>query len=222
MNGVLIIDDEEGIRDLLEYNLNKHGFSVFTAENGMQGLEVLEQNSQEINLILLDMMMPIMDGFEMCKAVRAEEKYDELIICFLTARNEDYNQVAAFEAGADDYIAKPIKPGLLISKVKALLRRNIVKQTIELNRGLVVDKEKHLVVVDGTEIQLPKKEFILLSLLHSKPGIVFERSQILSAVWGDEIIVGDRTIDVHIRKLREKIGAEFIQTIKGVGYKFVE
>lgn len=222
MNGVLIVDDEEAIRDLLEYNLNKHGFSVFTAENGQQGLEVLEQNRQEISLILLDMMMPVMDGFEMCKKVRAEEKYEELIICFLTARNEDYNQVAAFDAGADDYIAKPIKPQVLISKVKALLRRSGAASTSKQVQAFVVDKERHLIIVDGIEIQLPRKEFTLLSLLHSKPGIVFDRSQILSEVWGDEIIVGDRTIDVHIRKLREKIGAEYIQTIKGVGYKFVE
>lgn len=223
MKGVLIIDDEEEIRELLEYNLQKHGFRTFVSENGEEGLKLLAENKSQIDLILLDMMMPVMDGFEVCKAVRNNSVYDNLLICFLTARNEDYNQVTALDAGADDYIAKPLKPKVLISRINALLRRNRVKKiSLSEEKGLVIDKERHIVIREGEEFHLPKKEFELLSLLYSKPGIVFKRSVILSSVWGNEIIVGDRTIDVHVRKLREKLGSKYIQTVKGVGYKFIE
>ncbi|HLW40254.1 MAG TPA: response regulator transcription factor [Brumimicrobium sp.] len=223
MKGILIIDDEEEIRELLEYNLQKHGFQTFASENGEEGLRVLAENKSQIDLVLLDMMMPIMDGFEVCKTIRANSMYDSLLICFLTARNEDYNQVSALDAGADDYIAKPLKPQVLISRINALIRRNNTHVSAsDEKRGITIDREKHIVVKNGEEFHLPKKEFDLLSLLYSKPGVVFKRNTILSVVWGNEIVVGDRTIDVHIRKLREKLGSEHIQTVKGVGYKWIE
>lgn len=221
MNSILIIDDEEDIRDLLEYNLKKEGFVVFTAKNGVEGIKVA--NSSKPDLILLDVMMPEMDGIEVCEALRANKITQNTLICFLTARSEDYSQIAGLDAGADDYVAKPIKPRVLISRIKALLRRNsnnTQKDEIQSKSGLVIDREKYTVIKDGKQIHFPRKEFELLALLASKPDKVFDRDIILEKVWGEGVIVGDRTIDVHIRKLREKIGDKYIKTIKGVGYKF--
>src|SRR5690554_2431920 len=195
MKGVLIIDDEEEIRELLDYNLKKNGFLTFMAANGKDGLASLVENKSKINLILLDVMMPIMDGIEVCELIRKDSKYDDVLICFLTARNEDYSQVAGLDAGADDYIAKPLKPKVLISRINALFRRNGLKQRkIEDSHGLTINREKYIVTLNGEVIQLPRKEFELLALLNSKPGVVFEREQLLSSVWGDGIVVGDRTI----------------------------
>lgn len=223
MKHVLIIDDEEEIRELLSYNLVKEGFEVSSAANGREGLEVLSNSQNNVDLILLDVMMPDMDGIEVCDTIRRSPKYDSVIICFLTARNEDYSQIAGLDAGADDYIAKPVKPKVLISRIHALLRRKSdgLKGAKDQPR-LSIDREKYLVSLEGNTIHLPKKEFELLALLASKPGKVFEREVILDTVWGKDIIVGDRTIDVHIRKLREKIGKNCIQTVKGVGYKYIE
>lgn len=219
MKHVLIIDDEEEIRELIAYNLRKEGFNISTAENGKVGFEKLKE--QQIDLILLDVMMPEMDGMEFCAQLRANAAFDRIIVCFLTARNEDYSQIAGLDSGADDYIAKPVKPRVLISRIKALLRRSEKNTTLpqELN-GLIINREEYVASLNGEKIHLPKKEFELLALLASKPGNVFERDVILDTVWGSDIIVGDRTIDVHIRKLREKIGDDFIKTVKGVGYKF--
>lgn len=224
MKGVLIIDDEEEIRELLEYNLTKHGFSCYLASNGKEGLELLEKHEDNIDLVLLDVMMPIMDGIEVCEIIRKNPVYDEILICFLTARNEDYSQVAGLDAGADDYIAKPLKPKVLISRINALLRRNNGRFRTPENEDsdLAIDRDKYLVTLKGESIHLPRKEFELLALLASKPGNVFDRESILTSVWGVDIVVGDRTIDVHIRKLREKIGAHYIQTVKGVGYRYVD
>ncbi|HLV41618.1 MAG TPA: response regulator transcription factor [Brumimicrobium sp.] len=223
MKGVLIIDDEEEIRELLDYNLKKNGFLTFMAANGKDGLASLVENKSKINLILLDVMMPIMDGIEVCELIRKDSKYDDVLICFLTARNEDYSQVAGLDAGADDYISKPLKPKVLISRINALLRRNSSRVRFEVGNGdLKINREKYIVTLKDEVIHLPRKEFELLALLNSKPGNVFEREEILSSVWGDGIVVGDRTIDVHIRKLREKLGTHYIQTVKGVGYRFVE
>ncbi|MEE4197249.1 MAG: response regulator transcription factor [Bacteroidales bacterium] len=222
---ILIVDDEPDILEFLSYNIQKEGFKVYTAGTGKEAIKI----AREINphLILLDVMMPEMDGIETCEIMRQDTKLQNTVIAFLTARGEDYSQIAGFEAGGDDYIAKPVKPKVLVSRIKALLKRfkpstkqeaeeKIIKQA-----NLVIDKEKYIVVKNGKELVLPKKEFELLVLLISKPDRVFTRDEIFSSVWGDNIIVGDRTIDVHIRKLREKIGEEHIKTIKGVGYKFV-
>lgn len=223
MKEVLIIDDEVEIRELLEYNLAKQGFSCYLASNGKEALAILEKKKELINLILLDVMMPVMDGVEVCEIIRKNPEYDGILICFLTARNEDYSQVAGLDAGADDYIAKPLKPKVLISRINALLRREKGKfRTRENKNILTVDREQYIVTLRGEPIHLPRKEFELLSLLASQPGKVFGREAILSAVWGTDIVVGDRTIDVHVRKLREKIGAHFIQTVKGVGYRYTE
>lgn len=220
MKHILIIDDEEEIRELISYNLEKEGFETSTAENGKVGFEKLKENN--IDLILLDVMMPEMDGIEFCTQLRSNPAFDRIIVCFLTARNEDYSQIAGLDSGADDYIAKPVKPRVLISRIKALLRRSetITTSAQELN-GLMINREEYVASLNGEKIHLPKKEFELLALLASKPGSVFERDVILETVWGADIVVGDRTIDVHIRKLREKIGDDFIKTVKGVGYKFV-
>lgn len=219
MKHILIIDDDDEIRDLIAYNLIKEGFQISTAENGRIGFEKLKE--RQIDLILLDVMMPEMDGMEFCAQLRANAAFDRIIVCFLTARNEDYSQIAGLDSGADDYIAKPVKPRVLISRIKALLRRSEKNTTLpqELN-GLIINREEYVASLNGEKIHLPKKEFELLALLASKPGNVFERDVILDTVWGSDIIVGDRTIDVHIRKLREKIGDDFIKTVKGVGYKF--
>src|SRR6218665_551701 len=220
---ILLVDDEPDIVEFLQYNLEKEGYKVFTAKDGLEGEEMAQKVSPA--LILMDVMMPRMDGIEACQNIRQDLQFDSPLIAFLTSRAEDYSQVAGFEAGADDYITKPIRPRLLISKVEALLRRagrtNGAPKEITTS-SLVVNREKFLVYTEETELQLPKKEFELLELLASRPGKVFTREQILSTVWGDETIVGERTIDVHIRKLREKLGESYIRTIKGVGYTFSE
>ncbi len=220
---ILLVDDEPDIVEFLQYNLEKEGYKVFTAKDGLEGVEMAQKLSPD--LILMDVMMPRMDGIEACQNIRQQLQLDSPLIAFLTSRAEDYSQVAGFEAGADDYITKPIRPRLLISKVEALLRRagrtNGAPKEITTS-SLVVNREKFLVYTEDAELQLPKKEFELLELLASRPGKVFTREQILSTVWGDETIVGERTIDVHIRKLREKLGESYIRTIKGVGYTFSE
>jgi two-component system alkaline phosphatase synthesis response regulator PhoP len=220
MAKILIIDDEEDIRELLSYNLKKEGFIVESAENGEAGLALL--SSFKPQLVLLDVMMPGMDGIEVCEAIRTKEGFQHTLVCFLTARNEDYSQIAGLEAGADDYVSKPIRPKVLISRIKALLRRKGNVDVPAENIGnLVINRDRYLVEKDGKEIHLPRKEFELLALLASKPNHVFERDFILDTVWGTDIVVGDRTIDVHIRKLREKIGNDSIKTVKGIGYRYV-
>ena len=220
---ILLVDDEPDILEFLSYNIRKEGYKVFTAKNGEEGVKLTQQLSP--SLILLDVMMPKMDGIETCQIIRKDLNITQPIIAFLTSRAEDYAQIAGFEAGADDYISKPIRPRLLLSKIESLLRRldkshGIVIES-EVN-SLKIDREKFLIELSGKQIILPKKEFELLELLASRPGKVFNREQILSIVWGNETIVGERTIDVHIRKLREKLGDEYIRTIKGVGYTFNE
>ena len=220
-NTILLVDDEQDILDFLQYNLEREGYKVLTALNGLLGVEMTQKHSPD--LILMDVMMPRMDGIEACHMIRKELQLSQPLIAFLTSRSEDYSQVAGFEAGADDYITKPIRPRLLISKVEALLRRANRKQSETIvTSKIIVNRERFLVLLDGQEIQLPKKEFELIELLASRPGKVFTRDQILGTVWGDETIVGERTIDVHIRKLREKLGESYIRTIKGVGYTFSE
>ncbi|TVR78534.1 MAG: DNA-binding response regulator [Chitinophagaceae bacterium] len=218
---ILLVDDEEDILEFIKYNLEKEGYEVATALNGKQSLEIAKKLKP--HLIILDIMMPEMDGIETCRELRTMPEFKNTLIAFLTARNEDYSQIAGFDVGADDYITKPIKPRVLVGRVKALLRR-ISENRSESENTIVgdieVDREKYLVYKKGQAIGLPKKEFELLSLLMSKPGKVFSREEILNKVWGKEIIVGDRTIDVHIRKLREKLGDDYFRTIKGVGYKF--
>ena len=222
---ILLVDDETDILEFVSYNLKKEGFEVFTASNGKEAiktaLEVLP------HLIILDVMMPEMDGIETCEEMRNIPELQTAVIAFLTARGEDYSQIAGFEAGADDYIAKPIKPKVLVSRVRALLRRTEHKGAAALpdsenTSSIIIDKQRYVVIKDGVEMEFPKKEFELLALLYSKPQKVFTRDEIFNTIWGDNVIVGDRTIDVHIRKLREKIGEEYIKTIKGVGYKFVD
>ncbi len=218
---ILLVDDEPDILEMIGFNLEREGFEVFTAPNGRKALELAKTHLPD--LVLLDVMMPEMDGMETCRELRDDARLKNTIIAFLTARNEDYSQIAGFDAGADDYISKPIKPRVLISRVKALLRRGTPVAVEAPKRelaGIVIDKERYVVYKDGVELSLPKKEFELLALLASQPGRVFTRENILSSVWGNDVIVGDRTIDVHIRKLREKLGDDFFKTIKGVGYKF--
>lgn len=227
---ILLVDDEPDILEFLSYNLKKEGFTVYTAQNGSEAIKI----SQEINpdLILLDVMMPEMDGIETCEKIREIPQFKNTIIAFLTARGEDYSQIAGFDAGADDYISKPVKPKVLISRIKALLKRSCRNENIAVDvneegkvlkfQNLEIDKERYLVVKGDEELALPRKEFELLILLASKPEKVFTRDEIYNFIWGENIVVGDRTIDVHIRKLREKIGEEHIKTIKGVGYKFVD
>lgn len=218
---ILLVDDEDDILEMIGFNLEEEGYDVETAKDGKEAVRKAERYKPD--LILLDVMMPEMDGMEACTEIRKQEGLNDTLIAFLTARGEDYSQIAGFEAGADDYIAKPVKPKVLISRVKALLRRPHFQKGEErsdIAGGVQVDKERFLVYKDGEEMSLPKKEFELLSLLLSKPGKVFGREEILSGVWGEDVVVGDRTIDVHIRKLREKLGSERIQTVKGVGYKF--
>ncbi len=220
---ILVVDDEADILEFLSYNLVKEGAKVYTADNGLAAIEIAR--SKKPDLILLDVMMPEMDGVETCMQLREKPDTKNIIIAFLTARGEDYSQIAGFEAGADDYITKPIKPRVLISRLKALLRRKESTVQTEGNadlKSLKIDRDRYVIVKDDVELNLPKKEFELLALLISVPGKVFTREVILSSVWGEDVVVGDRTIDVHIRKLREKIGSEHIKTIKGVGYKFEE
>lgn len=219
---ILLVDDEPDILDFLSYNLKKEGYTVFTANNGV---EAIEKAKKELpHLIVLDVMMPEMDGIETCRQMREIPSLNGSVITFLTARNEEYTQISGFDVGADDFITKPIKPRVFLSRVKALLRRYksdkpVASVIVDLG-DIKIDNEKHMVYKSGVAIELPKKEFNLLSLLSSKPGKVFKRENILDLVWGDEVVVGDRTIDVHIRKLREKLGEDYIKTVKGVGYKF--
>lgn len=224
MKTILIIDDEDDIREILGYNLKKEGFNVIDASNGKDGIELAKKHTPD--LVLLDVMMPEMDGIEVCEQLRSMPETENVCVCFLTARSEDYSQIAGLDAGADDYVAKPIKPKVLISRIKAILRRSSSKDSPEIqvatSSDLVIDRERYLITLKGEDIHLPRKEFELLALLVSKPGKVFERDFILDSVWGTGIIVGDRTIDVHVRKLREKIGGDYIKTVKGVGYKFKE
>lgn len=223
---ILLVDDEPDILTFLGYNIEKAGYEVHTSTNGRDAI----QKASEIrpHLILLDVMMPEMDGIETCEELRKSKLHENSIIAFLTARGEDYSQIAGFNAGADDYISKPIKPKVLISRIQALLKRVKIRDdqsqqetNMDEVMGIVIDRERFLVIKEGKELFLPKKEFELLTLLLSKPDKVFTREEIFSRVWGDNVIVGDRTIDVHIRKLREKLGVNYIKTIKGVGYKFL-
>jgi two-component system alkaline phosphatase synthesis response regulator PhoP len=217
---ILLVDDEQDILEFLSYSLKKGGYKIFTANNGKEGVEL--SKSLRPDLILLDVMMPQIDGIEACQMIRKDLHLEQPIIAFLTSRSEDYSQIAGLEAGADDYITKPIRPRLLTSKVESLLRRKKESKVALDNKELKIDREKYLIAYKGNEMLLPKKEFELLELLASKPGKVFNRDQILSLVWGDGAIVGERTIDVHVRKLREKLGNNYIRTIKGVGYTFNE
>ena len=218
---VLLVDDEPDIVELLKYNLEREGYQVFTALNGRDALKAAKLNRPD--LIVLDIMMPGMDGVEVCNQLRQQPEFKHTLITFLSARGEDYSQIAGFDAGADDYITKPVRPKVFISKVKALLKRSSSDrpdgQIMESN-GIKVDLEKVLVYLGDKEMQLPKKEFELLVLLMSKPGKVFKRDEIYGQIWGNELFVGDRTIDVHIRKIRQKLGVDCITTVKGVGYKF--
>ena len=217
---ILLVDDDADIIEIVQYNLLQEGYQIFTASNGKEAIAVAKKELP--HLIIMDVMMPVMDGMEACEQIRLLPELQNVIITFLSDRNEDYSQLAGFEAGADDYIAKPIKPKILVSKVKGLLRR--LKDQKEWNAtlnvaGLEINREEYKVIHQGRELVLPRKEFELLYLLASKPGKVFKREEILDSVWGNEVIVGGRTIDVHIRKLREKMGDDLFTTIKGVGYK---
>ena len=218
---ILLVDDEQDILEIVGYNLSQEGYQIATASNGKEA--VAKARKELPHLIIMDVMMPEMDGMEATEAIRKIPELSHVIIAFLTARSEDYSQVAGFDAGADDYITKPIKPKVLVSKVKALLRRlkdNDSQHVDTLNvGGIEINREEYKIIKDGIEIVLPRKEFELFYLLASKPGKVFKRDEILDKVWGNEVIVGGRTIDVHIRKLREKIGEELFKTVKGVGYK---
>lgn len=219
---ILVVDDEPDILDIVGYNLKKEGYEVYTASSGVEAIEVAEK--EEPHLIILDVMMLQMDGIECCEILRSKEMFRNTIITFLSARSEDYSQIAGFDAGADDYIAKPVKPKVLVSRVKALLKRynsSVTEIEEDETSGIYIDREAYVVVLeDKSKLQLPRKEFELLSLLMSHPGRVFSRDEIFSSLWGDDVIVGERTMDVHIRKLREKVGDHHIVTIKGVGYKF--
>jgi len=219
---ILLVDDEPDILEIVGYNLKNEGYQVYTANNGLKALKSAKKITP--NLILLDIMMPEMDGIETCEKIRAIKSLENTLIAFLTARNEDYSQVAGFDAGADDYITKPIKPKVLISKVKSLLRRLKAESQEDSSvkiGDITINRDEYLIFKGDKKIFLPRKEFELFSLLTSKPGKVFKRETILDSVWGNEVVVGGRTIDVHIRKLREKIGDNHFKTIKGVGYKFV-
>jgi two-component system alkaline phosphatase synthesis response regulator PhoP len=225
---ILLVDDEPDILEIVGYNLKNEGYTIFTAKNGVEALKVAK--AEIPHLIILDIMMPEMDGIEACEKIRATESLAHTLITFFTARGEDYSQVAGFNVGADDYITKPIKPKVLISKIKGLLRRvnkntGSVAKDQNLNQinvgGIIIDRDEYIIIKDGEKLSLPRKEFELFSLLASKPEKVFKRDDILNLVWGNEVVVGGRTIDVHIRKLREKIGDDYFKTVKGVGYKFV-
>lgn len=217
---ILVVDDENDILEFIQYNLKKEGYEVHLAHNGQEAIDIGKKVKPD--LILLDVMMPVMDGIEACKIMKSDSSFDKTFIVFLTARAEEYSEIAGFNAGADDYIAKPIKPRVLISRISAILRRKN-KEVVEAKLtvgNIIIDRETFLVYRGDQKIQLARKEFELLFLLASKPGKVFTREYILEKVWGDEVLVVDRTIDVHIRKLREKLGDEYIGTVKGVGYKF--
>ena len=217
---ILLVDDEQDILDFLKYNFEKEGFVIFTALDGLQAIEVAKENKPD--LIVLDVMMPHLDGMETCSLLRELPEFKDTLIIFLTARNEDYSEIAGFNAGADDYVTKPIRPKTLIARVQSLLKRKQKKEgkdTNEIRIGrLTINLDKRIVLLEGKEIFLPKKEFKILTLLASKPEYVFTREEIYSSIWGSSVIVGDRTLDVHIRKLRKNIGNDFIKTHKGIGY----
>ncbi|HSQ45453.1 MAG TPA: response regulator transcription factor [Lutibacter sp.] len=220
---ILLVDDEPDILEIVGYNLKNEGYKIYTAKNGIEAVESAKKH--EPHLIILDIMMPEMDGIEACEKIRATKGLENVLITFFTARSEDYSQMAGFDVGADDYITKPIKPKVLISKIKALLRRvddvsNTDAEKIKIG-DFIIDREEYVIIKNGEKMSLPRKEFELFALLASKPGKVFKRDDILNQVWGNEVVVGGRTIDVHIRKLREKLGDDNFKTIKGVGYKFV-
>lgn len=220
---ILLVDDEKDVLEFLKYNLEKEGYKVFCSNNGKDAIVVAKK--EQPDLIVLDVMMPEMDGIETCSEIRKIDSLKNVLIIFLTARNEDYSHIAGYDAGADDYISKPIRPKVFVSKLQALLRRahsSGVPEQIETVGGISIDRERYVVTQDGQEFSLPKKEFELLALLMSKQGRVFKRDEILNLIWGEDIIVGDRTVDVHISKLREKLGEKHIGTVKGVGYKFVD
>ncbi len=218
---ILLVDDEPDIIEILSFNLKQQGYKVFSASNGKEALVQVEKVKP--HLIILDVMMPVMDGIDTCEAIRKDKRNEEIIIMFLSARSEDYSHLAAFDVGADDYVNKPIKPKVLNSKVNALLRRFLNNNTnSEIVHGdLIINLDEYKVILKDKKILFPRKEFKLLSLLASQPNKVFKREFILETVWGNDVVVGDRTIDVHVRKLREKIGVNYIKTVKGVGYKFV-
>ncbi|MEN8815746.1 MAG: response regulator transcription factor [Nonlabens sp.] len=221
---ILLVDDEPDILEIVSYNLKNEGYQVYTAENGDEA--VRKAKKKKPDLIILDVMMPVMDGIEACEKMRKMSELDETIITFFTARGEDYSMIAGFDAGADDYITKPVKPRVLVSKVKSLLRRKENTEAVSSNilkiGDLIIDRDQYKIIFKKEEMILPRKEFELLSLLTTKPGKVFKREEILDVVWGNEVIVGGRTIDVHIRKLREKLGDDCFKTVKGVGYKYVK
>jgi len=217
---VLVVDDDQDILEMLSYNLNKEGYEVRSTDNGRSALEIAQDFIPD--LIILDVMMPEMDGIETCVEIRQLPALKDTLVAFLTARGEDYSQIAGFDAGADDYISKPIKPRVLLSRVQALIRRSgsgVASIATEQVGDIAINRDKYQVTKGGKEVPMPKKEFELLALLISKPGRVFTRDVILNKIWGNDVVVGDRTIDVHIRKLREKLGNETIKTVKGVGYK---
>ena len=220
---ILLVDDEPDVIEIIRYNLEQEGYNVNIAYNGKEALQKAQKNTP--HLIIMDVMMPEMDGIEACEEFRSDPTFNDTIIMFLTARGEDYSYVAAFDAGADDYVTKPIKPKIIVSKVKALLRRLKKEEEnqdkIQLGK-LIIDKEQYEVTHKGKTFSLPRKEFELLYLLASKPDKVLKREKIMEVVWGSDVVVGDRTIDVHIRKLREKVGDKYFKTVKGVGYKFVQ
>lgn len=222
---ILLVDDEPDVLEIVSYNLKNEGYQVLTAKNGIEAVKKAKKHKP--HLIILDIMMPKMDGIEACEKIRATKGLEHVLITFFSARGEDYSQVAGFNVGADDYITKPIKPKVLVSKIKALLRR-VKSAELKLSAlkkvdvgGIIIDREEYVIIKNGEKLSLPRKEFELFSLLASKPGKVFKRDNILDEVWGNEVVVGGRTIDVHIRKLREKIGENNFKTVKGVGYKFV-
>lgn len=220
---ILCVDDEPDILEILKYNLSNEGYQISTAKDGKSAVKKAKETHP--NLIIMDIMMPNMDGIEACEILRSDESFNDTLIMFLTARGEDYSYVAAYEAGADDYVTKPVKPKILLSKVKGLLRRSkkySEKEVDEIEFGdLRINREKYKVYTSDKSISLPRKEFELLNLLASKPDKVFKREKIMEKVWGEQVVVGDRTIDVHIRKLRKKIGDKYFKTVKGVGYKFI-
>ena len=222
MKKILIVDDEKDILEFLSYNLKKEGFSIYTASDGLEGLEKTKKIKPD--LIIVDLMMPKMNGIEMCENIRNDKKLSNVIILFLTARSEDYTQIAALDSGADDFLKKPIKPKLLISKVKSIMRRFILNKNLKnyIHKDVELDIEKYSVKIKGDNINLARKEFDLLKLLINQPGKVYTREEILNDVWGNDIHVVDRTIDVHINRLRDKLGQKFIETVKGIGYKICE
>lgn len=220
---ILLVDDEPDIIEILSFNLKQEGYNVFSASNGKEAID--KARKIKPHLIIMDVMMPVMDGIESCELIREDKTINDVVIMFLTARGEDFSQLAAFDAGADDYVTKPVKPKIFISKVKAMLRRKIESQKPRIEKleydNLLIDKSEYNVVANNKPFSLPRKEFELLFLLASNPGKVITREKILEDIWGLGVVVGERTIDVHIRKLREKIGDSFFKTVKGVGYKFV-